>query len=195
MFSTEELDQIRRQGAQWREKNAGKQERKASYKTLSQIPVETVYTPEHLESVDFGADVGLPGEFPYLRGVHPGGYRDRLWTMRMFAGFGLPEETNQRFRFLLDNGQTGLSTAFDMPTLYGYDTDDPRAAGEFGKCGVAVSSLADMETLFDGIPLGQVTTSMTINSPAAIIWAMYIVVAEKQGVPLTGLAVPCRTTF
>ena len=184
MFSTEELDLIRQQGSWWREKNADKRERKAAYKTLSQIPVEAVYTPEHLESVDFGADVGLPGEFPYLRGVHPGGYRDRLWTMRMFAGFGLPEETNQRFRFLLDNGQTGLSTAFDMPTLYGYDTDDPRAAGEFGKCGVAVSSLADMETLFDGIPLGQVTTSMTINSPAAIIWAMYIVVAEKQGVPL-----------
>ena len=184
MFSTEELDLIRQQGSRWREKNADKRERKAAYKTLSQIPVEAVYTPEHLESVDFGADIGLPGEFPYLRGVHPGGYRDRLWTMRMFAGFGLPEETNQRFRFLLDNGQTGLSTAFDMPTLYGYDTDDPRAAGEFGKCGVAVSSLADMETLFDGIPLGQVTTSMTINSPAAIIWAMYIVVAEKQGVPL-----------
>ncbi len=184
MFSTEELDLIRQQGSQWREKNAQRKERKATYKTLSQIPVEAVYTPEHLESVDFGTDVGLPGEFPYLRGVHPGGYRDRLWTMRMFAGFGLPEETNQRFRFLLDNGQTGLSTAFDMPTLYGYDTDDPRAAGEFGKCGVAVSSLADMETLFEGIPLGQVTTSMTINSPAAIIWAMYIVVAEKQGVPL-----------
>jgi len=184
VFSTEELNLIRQQGSRWREKNADKRERKAAYKTLSQIPVEAVYTPEHLESVDFGADVGLPGEFPYLRGVHPGGYRDRLWTMRMFAGFGLPEETNQRFRFLLDNGQTGLSTAFDMPTLYGYDTDDPRAAGEFGKCGVAVSSLADMETLFDGIPLGQVTTSMTINSPAAIIWAMYIVVAEKQGVPL-----------
>ncbi len=184
MFSTAELDLIRQQGAQWRQKNAQRKERKATYKTLSQIPVEAVYTPEHLESVDFGTDVGLPGEFPYLRGVHPGGYRDRLWTMRMFAGFGLPEETNQRFRFLLDNGQTGLSTAFDMPTLYGYDTDDPRAAGEFGKCGVAVSSLADMETLFEGIPLGQVTTSMTINSPAAIIWAMYIVVAEKQGVPL-----------
>ena len=194
MFSTEELNRIRRQGAEWRQKNEGRQERKASYKTLSQIPVETVYTPEHLDSVDFGTDIGLPGEFPYLRGVHPGGYRDRLWTMRMFAGFGLPGETNQRFRFLLDNGQTGLSTAFDMPTLYGYDTDDPRAAGEFGKCGVAVSSLADMETLFDGIPLGQVTTSMTINSPAAIIWAMYIVVAEKQGVPLDRIGGTFRTT-
>ena len=184
MFSTEELEQIRQQGQQWRERNSGRQERKASYKTLSQIPVEPVYTPESLQEVSYLSDMGLPGEFPYLRGVHPGGYRDRLWTMRMFAGFGLPEETNQRFRFLLDNGQTGLSTAFDMPTLYGYDTDDPRAAGEFGKCGVAVSSLADMETLFGGIPLGRVTTSMTINSPAAIIWAMYIVVAEKQGVPL-----------
>ena len=184
MFSVEELAQIRRQGALWKERNAGKEGRKTAYKTLSQIPVEGVYTPEDLASADYLADVGMPGEFPYLRGVHPGGYRDRLWTMRMFAGFGLPEETNQRFRFLLDNGQTGLSTAFDMPTLYGYDTDDPRAAGEFGKCGVAVSSLADMETLFDGIPLGQVTTSMTINSPAAIIWAMYLVVAEKQGVPL-----------
>ena len=184
MFSIEELDQIRQQGLAWREKNAAGKQRKNSYKTLSQIPVEQVYTPEDLEGVDYVRDVSLPGEFPYLRGVHPGGYRDRLWTMRMFAGFGLPEETNRRFRFLLENGQTGLSTAFDMPTLYGYDTDDPRAAGEFGKCGVAVSSLADMETLFEGIPLGQVTTSMTINSPAAIIWAMYIVVAEKQGVPL-----------
>ena len=184
MFSTEELEQIRHQGQLWRDQNAARSERKASYKTLSQIPVETVYTPEHLAESDYLQDAGLPGEYPYLRGVHPGGYRDRLWTMRMFAGFGLPEETNQRFRFLLDKGQTGLSVAFDMPTLYGYDTDDPRATGEFGKCGVAVSSLADMETLFEGIPLGQVTTSMTINSPAAIIWAMYIVVAEKQGVPL-----------
>ena len=184
MFSTEELERIRQQGQLWREKNSGRTERKSSYKTLSQIPTDTVYTPEDLADSDYLRDVGLPGEFPYLRGVHPGGYRDRLWTMRMFAGFGLPHETNERFRFLLDNGQTGLSVAFDMPTLYGYDTDDPRAAGEFGKCGVAVSSLADMETLFEGIPLGEVTTSMTINSPAAIIWAMYIVVAEKQGVPL-----------
>ncbi|MYC29194.1 MAG: methylmalonyl-CoA mutase [Chloroflexi bacterium] len=184
MFSTEELDRIRQQGQLWREKNSDRSERKAAYKTLSQIPVETVYTPDDVEGADSLDEIGLPGEFPYLRGVHPGGYRDRLWTMRMFAGFGLPEETNQRFRFLLDKGQTGLSVAFDMPTLYGYDTDDPRAMGEFGKCGVAVSSLADMETLFDGIPLGQVTTSMTINSPAAIIWAMYIAVAEKQGVAL-----------
>ena len=183
MFSPEELAELREQGRQWRERNAAAVGgRKTAYKTLSQLPVNPVYTPEDLADSDYLRDIGLPGEFPYLRGVHPGGYRSRLWTMRMFAGFGLAEETNERFRFLLDNGQTGLSVAFDMPTLYGYDTDDPRAVGEFGKCGVAVSSLADMETLFDGIPLGKVTTSMTINSPAAIIWAMYLVVAEKQGV-------------
>ena len=186
MFSTEELNRLRQQGERWRAKNvnAAVPQRKPTYKTSSQITVESVYTPEHLAESDYLRDSGLPGEYPYLRGVHPDGYRARLWTMRMFAGFGLPQETNERFRFLLDNGQTGLSVAFDMPTLYGYDTDDPQAAGEFGKCGVAVSSLADMETLFDGIPLDQVTTSMTINSPAAIIWAMYIAVAEKQGVPL-----------
>ena len=126
----------------------------------------------------------MAGEFPYLRGIHPNGYRSRLWTMRMFAGFGLPEETNKRLKFLLESGQTGLSIAFDMPTLYGYDTDDTNALGEFGKCGVAISTLADMERLFSGIPLGKVTTSMTINSPAAIIWAMYLAVADKTGVPL-----------
>ncbi len=159
-------------------------QRKSQYKTPSQLPVEEVYTPANLEDTDYDGDLGLPGQSPYTRGVHPSGYRGRLWTMRMFAGFGRPDETNERFKFLLNNGQTGLSVAFDMPTLYGYDTDDPRAFGEFGKCGVAVSSLADMETLFDGIPLDQITTSMTINSPAAIIWAMYIAVAEKQGVPI-----------
>ncbi len=162
-------------------------QRKAVYKTPSQIEVDEVYGPDNLDQVDFAQDVGAPGEYPYLRGIHPAGYRSRLWTMRMFAGFGRPEETNRRFKFLLDNGQTGLSVAFDMPTLYGYDTDDPRAAGEFGKCGVAVSSLADMEVLFDGIPLDRVTTSMTINAPAAIIWAMYIAVAQKQGASLGNL--------
>ena len=153
-------------------------ERRKSFKTSSNIPVERVYTPENVDP----GELGLPGEFPYLRGVHPTGYRGKLWTMRMFAGFGTAEETNERFKYLLEGGQTGLSVAFDMPTLYGYDTDDPAAAGEFGKCGVAVSSLADMELLFDGIPLDKITTSMTINAPAAIIWAMYIVAAEKQGV-------------
>ena len=173
-----------REAERWRERAEAAPRRKGAYKTPSQIPVEPLYTPADLAGRDYGHDQGYPGEYPYLRGVHPTGYRGRLWTMRMFAGYGLPEETNARFKFLLGNGQDGLSVAFDMPTLYGYDTDAPQAAGEFGKCGVAVSSLADMETLFDGIPLGQVTTSMTINSPAAIIWAMYIAVAEKQGVPL-----------
>jgi methylmalonyl-CoA mutase N-terminal domain/subunit len=128
-------------------------------------------------------DIGLPGEPPFTRGIHPTGYRSRLWTMRMFAGFGAAEDTNARFRSLLAAGQTGLSIAYDMPTLYGYDTDDPEAEGEFGTCGVGVSSLADMEVLLDGLPLDRVSTSMTINSPAAPIWAMYIVAAEKQGVP------------
>jgi methylmalonyl-CoA mutase N-terminal domain/subunit len=132
--------------------------------------------------MDYLEDLGLPGEYPYTRGVHPTMHRGRLWTMRMFAGFGTAEETNRRFHYLLDHGQTGLSIAFDLPTLMGYDTDEAEALGEFGKCGVAVSSLKDMEILLDGIPLDKVSTSMTINSPAAIIWAMYIAAAEKQGV-------------
>ena len=132
---------------------------------------------------DLARDLGLPGEPPFTRGIHPTGYRSRPWTMRMFAGFGSAEDTNARFRQLLDAGQTGLSIAFDMPTLYGYDTDDPEAEGEFGTCGVAVSSLADMELLLAGLPLDRVSTSMTINAPAAPIWAMYIVAAEKAGVP------------
>ena len=184
MYSPEDLAKIQEDQERWQEKTAARPQRKPAFKTPSQIPLEPLYTPAHLAQTDYLADIGFPGGYPYLRGVHPTGYRGRLWTMRMFAGYGLPEETNPRFKFLLDQGQTGLSVAFDMPTLYGYDTDNPRAAGEFGKCGVAVSSLADMETLFDGIPLDQITTSMTINSPAAIIWAMYIAVAEKQGVPL-----------
>ena len=187
MFSVEELERLRQKGAQWREKNASRPQRLASYKTPSQIPVDPVYTPENLTNTEYLSDIGLPGEYPYLRGIHATGYRERLWTMRMFAGFGLPQETNARFKLLLNSGQTGLSVAFDMPTLYGYDTDDPKAKGEFGKCGVAISSLADMETLFDGLALDQLTTSMTINSPAAIIWAMYLAVAEKQGVALDQL--------
>jgi len=137
--------------SQWRDNNVGAGQRRPDYKTPSQIPVKEVYTPEDLPDSDYLRDAGLPGEYPYLRGVHPTGYRARLWTMRMFAGFGLAEETNERFKVLLGNGETGLSVAFDMPTLYGYDTDDPRAAGEFGTCGVAISTMADMETLFDGI--------------------------------------------
>ena len=185
MSPSEDSERLRSHISQWRDDHSSVEQRRQDYKTPSQIPVKEVYTPEDLPDSDYLRDVGLPGEYPYLRGVHPTGYRARLWTMRMFAGFGLAEETNERFKVLLGNGETGLSVAFDMPTLYGYDTDDPRAAGEFGTCGVAISTMADMETLFDGISLEDVTTSMTINSPAAIIWAMFIAVAEKQGADLS----------
>ncbi len=158
-------------------------ERYEEFITTSSEPVERLYTPLDVEK-DYVEGLGFPGEYPFTRGVHPTMHRGRLWTMRMFAGFGTAEETNARFKYLLEQGQTGLSVAFDMPTLMGYDTDAPEAEGEFGKCGVAVSSLRDMEVLFDGIPLDKVTTSMTINSPAAIVWAMYIAAAEKQGVPM-----------
>jgi methylmalonyl-CoA mutase N-terminal domain/subunit len=156
-------------------------ERQSSFRTLGEIELEPVYGP-WIERDD-AADIGMPGEAPFTRGIHPSGYRSRLWTMRMFAGFGAAEDTNQRFRDLLAAGQTGLSIAYDMPTLYGYDTDDPEAEGEFGTCGVGVSSLADMEVLLKDLPLDRVSTSMTINSPAAPIWAMYIVAAEKAGYP------------
>jgi methylmalonyl-CoA mutase N-terminal domain/subunit len=163
-------------------------ERRTRFSTISDVEVERLYGPW---SADAAADplvrIGFPGEPPFARGIHPTGYRSRLWTMRMFAGFGSAEDTNARFRRLLDAGQTGLSIAYDMPTLYGYDTDDPEAEGEFGTCGVAVSSLADMEVLLDGIPLDRVSTSMTINSPAAPIWAMYIAAAEKRGIPRAAL--------
>ena len=184
MFSPEDIQKLKERQARWKAENGPVG---PAYTTASQVPVEMVYTPADLEDTDYLRDMGLPGEYPFLRGVHATGYRGRLWTMRMFAGFGTAEDTNQRFRYLLENGQTGLSLAFDMPTLYGYDTDAPQAAGEFGKCGMAASSLADMELLFDQIPLEGITTSMTINSPAAIIWAMYIAVAEKQGAPIEAL--------
>ena len=157
-------------------------ERKPRFSTISDMPIKGLYGPESVWP-DAEGRIGLPGEPPFTRGVHPTGYRSRHWTMRMFAGFGAAEDTNKRFHQLLAAGQTGLSIAYDMPTLYGYDTDDPEAEGEFGTCGVAVSSLADMEVLLAGLPLDRVSTSMTINSPAAPIWAMYIVAAEKAGVP------------
>ncbi len=162
-------------------------ERRPRFSTISDVEVDRLYGPWSLESADAIRDIGFPGEPPFTRGVHPTGYRSRLWTMRMFAGFGAAEDTNARFRQLLAAGQTGLSIAYDMPTLYGYDTDDPEAEGEFGTCGVAVSSLADMEVLLDGLPLDRISTSMTINSPAAPIWAMYIAAAEKRGVPRAAL--------
>jgi methylmalonyl-CoA mutase N-terminal domain/subunit len=159
----------------------GHPERRGDFITTSGAPVRRLYTPEDFADADYLDELGFPGEYPYTRGVHATMHRGRLWTMRMFAGFGTAEETNARFKYLLEKGQTGLSVAFDLPTLMGYDTDAPEALGEFGKCGVAVSSLRDMERLFDGIPLGEVSTSMTINAPAAIIWAMYIAAAENQG--------------
>ncbi|MDD5541844.1 MAG: methylmalonyl-CoA mutase family protein [Acidobacteriia bacterium] len=160
---------------------SGHQEARGPFTTVSMRPVERVYTPEDLRELDAQRDLGTPGTPPYTRGIHETGYRGKLWTMRQFAGFGTPEQTNQRFKYLLEQGQTGLSVAFDLPTLMGYDSDDPLSEGEVGKCGVAVSSLADMETLFDGIPLADVTTSMTINAPAHVIFAMYLAVAKKQG--------------
>jgi len=156
-------------------------ERKYNFKNLSDMEPEPIYTADDLKSWDAERDLGYPGEFPYTRGVQPSVYRGKLWTMRMFAGFGSAEQTNERFHALLKAGQTGLSTAFDLPTLMGYDSDHPFSKGEVGKCGVAVSSLADMEILFRGIDPTQVTTSMTINSPANAIWAMYIANAQKQG--------------
>jgi methylmalonyl-CoA mutase N-terminal domain/subunit len=156
-------------------------ERAAQFTTISGHPIRILYTQADLADWDAQRDLGAPGEPPYTRGIHSSMYRARLWTMRQFAGFGTAEDTNRRFRYLLAQGQTGLSVAFDLPTLMGYDSDHPLSAGEVGKCGVAISSLADMEVLFDQIPLADVTTSMTINSPASILWAMYLAVAEKQG--------------
>jgi methylmalonyl-CoA mutase N-terminal domain/subunit len=155
----------------------------ATDRTISDIPLEPVYGPEDVASLDLARDLGRPGEYPYTRGIHPGGYRDRLWTMRQFAGFGNAKQTNERYHFLLAQGQMGLSVAFDMPTLMGYDSDAPQALGEVGKCGVAIDSLRDMEVLFDGIDLGEITTSMTINGPAPIALAQYIAVAEGKGIP------------
>ncbi len=159
----------------------GLHERAAKFTTVSGFPVRRLYTQADLAGWDAARELGVPGEPPYTRGIHPAMYRTRLWTMRQFAGFGSAEDTNRRFRYLLSQGQTGLSIAFDLPTLMGYDSDHPLSEGEVGKCGVAISSLADMETLFEQIPLADITTSMTINSPAAPIWAMYLAVAEKQG--------------
>jgi len=156
-------------------------ERKKSFQTVSLKEVNRLYTPADTDHIDFAKDISFPGDFPYTRGIHPTGYRGKLWTMRQFAGFSTPEDTNARFKYLLDQGQTGLSVAYDLPTLMGYDADSPLSEGEVGKCGVAVSSLADMEVLFSGIRLDQVSVSQTINAPASVLLAMYLVVAEKQG--------------
>src|ERR1700687_2575031 len=163
-------------------------ERMAEFTTVSSYPIRRLYTPADLAGWDAERDLGFPGQPPYTRGIHSTLYRGKLWTMRQFAGFGAAEDTNARYHYLLAQGQTGLSVAFDLPTLMGYDADHALAQGEVGKCGVAISWLEDMETLFRGIPLGDVTVSMTINSPAAVLWAMYLAVAEKQGVDWTRLS-------
>jgi methylmalonyl-CoA mutase N-terminal domain/subunit len=191
LFSAEELARLTVKQTQWEEttvkKSLERMPERENNVTTSSVPIQRLYTPVDSGGIDYTRDLGFPGEYPYTRGVQPTMYRAKSWTMRMFAGFGTAEDTNVRFHYLLKQGQTGLSTAFDMATLYGYDTDHPMATGEFGKCGVAISSLADMEVLFNGLPLDKITTSMTINSPAAAIWAMYIVNAEKRGVPLEKL--------
>ena len=180
-----ELARLRAEVAEWRRRFEKGEKRDLAF-VNSEREVEPLYTA--LDVGDpLGAALGTPGSFPYTRGIHPTGYRGKLWTMRQFAGFGSARDTNARFKFLLSQGQTGLSTAFDFPTLMGYDADHPRSEGEVGKTGVSVSSLADMEVLFDGIPLDRVSTSMTINGPAVILWAFYIAAAEKQGVPSTKL--------
>jgi methylmalonyl-CoA mutase N-terminal domain/subunit len=175
-----ELERLRAEVAEWRRRFATGELRPASFAS-STGDVEPLYTALDI-SPDSAEELAVPGVYPFTRGIHPTGYRGKLWTMRQFAGFGSARDTNARFKFLLEHGQTGLSTAFDFPTLMGYDSDHPRSEGEVGKTGVAISSLADMEVLFDGIPLDQVSTSMTINGPAIILWAFYIAAAEKQGV-------------
>ena len=170
-------EELQRQPGNAGEKNG---ERKSRFQTVSLEDVNRLYAPSDVEELNFENDISSPGSFPYTRGIHETGYRGKLWTMRQFAGFGTPEETNARFKYLLREGQTGLSVAYDLPALMGYDADSPLSEGEVGKCGVAVSSLADMEVLFDGIPLEQVTVSQTINAPASVFLAMYLVVAEKQ---------------
>jgi methylmalonyl-CoA mutase, N-terminal domain len=187
-----EIDAIRDQQTRWEEQVlkptlAKTPERQEHFITTSSMRIDRLKTPLDVVETDLEKDIGFPGEYPFTRGIYPTMYRGRLWTMRQFAGFSTPEETNKRYKYLLDHGQTGLSVAFDMPTLYGYDSDAAEAEGEVGVCGVAVCSLKDMETLFDGIPLDQVTVSMTINSPAAVIWAMYIAMAENRGIPLEKL--------
>ncbi|MFC1847994.1 methylmalonyl-CoA mutase [Chloroflexota bacterium] len=187
MFDRDEVRRVQEGKEQWWEQAAKWPVRQDEFKTLSGIPVEAVYTPGDIAELDYTRDLGFPGEYPFTRSVHYSGYRGKLWTMRMFSGLGTAEESNKRYKYLLDHGETGLSVAFDYATLMGYDSDMPQALGEFGKCGVAVSSVADMEILFDGIPVDNITTSMTINGPAAVIWAMYIAAAEIRGIPMEKL--------
>ncbi len=188
MFDKGKLDSIAQRKKEWEEKVLSPMlkkapERKKVFTTISGTPVERLYTPLNISDMDYENDLGFPGAFPFTRGVQPTMYRGRFWTMRQYAGFGSAKETNARFRYLLEQGQTGLSVAFDLPTQSGYDSDHPLAVGEVGKVGVAIDSIEDMKVLFDGIPLDKVTTSMTINAPATVLLAMYLAIAEEQGVP------------
>jgi methylmalonyl-CoA mutase N-terminal domain/subunit len=187
MFKDEQIQEARDGKAVWEKELQGRlaknPEWKQRFSTVSDLEIKNIYTPEDIQDQDFERDLGYPCFYPYTRGVQLSMYRGRLWTMRMFAGLGSAEDTNKRFHYLVDQGQTGLSVAFDMPTLMGYDTDSPKARGEMGKCGVAIDTLKDMEVLFAGLPIDRITTSMTINPPASVIWAMYIAMAENRGIP------------
>jgi methylmalonyl-CoA mutase N-terminal domain/subunit len=186
MFKEDQIDKAKKGKKNWQRELSsqlsGMPESKKRFSTVSDLEIKEIYTPEDISEMDFEKDISFPCAYPFTRGVQPSMYRGRLWTMRMFAGLGSAEDTNKRFHYLVQQGQTGLSTAFDMPTLMGYDTDSPMARGECGKCGVAIDTLKDMEVLFDGLPIERITTSMTINPPASVIWAMYIAMAEKRGI-------------
>jgi methylmalonyl-CoA mutase N-terminal domain/subunit len=192
MFDPKKADEVGKQAKEWNERVqkalAKNPERKKDFQTTSGIPIQRAFSPKDIAGLDYQQDLNFPGEFPYTRGVQPTMYRGRFWTMRQYAGFGTAEDTNRRYRYLLEQGQTGLSVAFDLPTQIGYNSDHPLAQGEVGKVGVAIDSVKDMEVLFDQIPLEKVSTSMTINAPAAILLAMYIAVGEKQGVPVAKLS-------
>ena len=187
MINKKELEKIKKSKSEWEKKFYNPEikklsERKEKFENLSWNEIKNLYAPEDIPHIDYLKNIGFPGTYPFLRGVYPTMHRGRLWTFRQFSGFGSAEETNKRYKYLLNHGETGLSVAFDYPTLYGYDTDHPMSRGEFGKCGVAISSLQDMEILFSGIPIDKVTTSMTINGPAAIIWGFYIANADNRGI-------------
>jgi len=188
MFAEETLRQVHEGKKEW-EKEVEKvimqnPERKGGFSTVSDMGIKRIYTPEDIKDLDFARDIGYPGIFPFTRGCQPTMYRGREWTFRMFSGMGSAKDTNKRWHLLLKEGETGLSTAFDFPTLMGYDTDSPRARGECGRCGVAIDTLRDFEILTDRIPFDKITTSMTINPPASILWAMYLAAAEKAGIKL-----------
>ena len=187
IFTPEQMQKVRRGKEAWEKELQSRPsdfpEGKSRFSTISDLQIKNIYSPEDIQEMDYERDLGFPSQYPFTRGVQPSMYRGQLWTMRMFAGWGSAEDTNQRFHYLVEQGQTGLSVAFDYPTLMGYDTDSPMARGECGKCGVAIDTLQDMEILLDGLAIDRLTTSMTINPPASILWAMYIAVAEKRGIP------------